>query len=101
MSKPRIVDIKKPEVVKKPRVVGGVVEPKETEEDYSLILEHSDTGDASQALRKQQLRDIMPNQPKPGQPIQALGDDVRQKIEEDRKKRRGLAGGVKDLLGLK
>ena len=107
VSKPRIVDVKKP--VPKPRVVGqtkGKFETSgrntSTEEDYSLILQDSKaSGDVSQELRKQQLRDIIPSQPKPGEPIQAVSGDVRQKIEEDRKKRRGLGGDVKDLLGLK
>ncbi len=101
MSKPRVVNISKPEVVKKPKIV-ETTESKETEEDYSLILQAPEAGDASsQKLRKQQLSDITPIQPKLGQPFQAVSDDVREKIEQDRKKRRGLGGGVKDLFGLK
>ena len=88
MSKPRIVEVKKPP--KKPTVVN-------IEDDYSRILTPVDP--TTQKLREQQLNDAIPQQP----PISPLGVDseVRRKIEEDRKKRRGLAGEVKDVLGLK
>ena len=106
MSKPRVVGIKKPEVdvAKKPRVV-GTIEPSvqvsgmkvTKEEDYSLIVGHS--GEASQELRKKQLRDIIPAQPKVGEDV--LTVEMRGKIEVDRKKRRGIGGDVKDLFGFK
>ncbi len=89
MSKPRILDVKKPD--KKPTVVH--IE----EDDYSRILTPVDP--ATQKLREGQLKDVIPQPP----PISPLGvdPDVRKKIEEDRKKRRGLVGDVKDVLGVK
>ncbi len=87
MSSPRVVDIKK-----KPRVVGE----KDKDDDYSLIVGN----DASQELRKRHLQDITPAQPRPGDKFE-ISEDVRKKIEEDRKKRRGVVGDVKDVLGLK
>jgi hypothetical protein len=103
MSKPRIVEVKKPPA--KPKIVSEKEPEKQREieeEDFSLILQVSKgSGDASQELRKQQLRDIMPSQPKPVEPLQVVCDDVRKKIYDDRKKRRGLGGDVKDLLGVR
>ncbi len=103
-SKPRVVEVKK--LPSKPRIVSTVEPPASgmkvtTEEDYSRILQPQSTNDVSQKLRQQQLRDILPVQPQPGEPLQALDAEVRKKIEDDRKKRRGLGGEVKDLLGLK
>lgn len=89
MSKPRILDVKKPE--KKPTVVN--IE----EDDYSRILTPVDP--VTQKLREGQLKDAIPQQPA-FSPL-GLDPEVRKKIEEDRKKRRGLVGEVKDAFGVK
>ncbi len=88
MSKPRVVEVKDKE--KKPRVI------KTEEEDFSLLV----GGEASQELRKQHLRDISPHQPSTSDKLE-ISDEVRRKIDVDRRKRRGLVGDVKDLLGLR
>ncbi|MFH1246793.1 MAG: hypothetical protein V1644_00275 [Candidatus Micrarchaeota archaeon] len=101
MPKPKIVDIKKPQEVKKPKVVSQTetagLRQVTSEEDFSRLI----TDTSRDELRKQQLKDIVPNQPKPGEPLQAVSEDMWKKIEEDRKKRRGLGGEVKDLLRMK
>ena len=99
MSKPRVVEIKKPPA--KPKVVSQ----RETREAVENIDEQADAFskivpiDVASELRKQQLKDAIPQQP-PISPLN-LDPDVRKKIEEDRRKRRGIAGDVKDALGLK
>ncbi len=107
MSKPRVVDVKKPPA--KPRIVSQTEPEKEKPFDVAKEAETFSkdvtvaslvaVDEASQELRKQQLRDAIPRQP--GISPLNLDPDVMKKIDEDRKKRRGLIGDVKDSLGLK
>lgn len=91
MDKPRVVEVKRPPA--KPKIVAQK-DKAEPAEDYSLLVDTP-----RDELRKQQMRDIQPFQPEPGTPLQ--GDELRAKIESDRKKRRGIVGDAKDLLGLR
>lgn len=83
MSKPKVVDIKRPPATKKPKVIGQ----KDRDDDYSLLLQ---TDEPSQELREEQLRDLRPAQPNPSDKIEALTEEeLRRRIEDDRKKRKG------------
>ncbi len=85
MNKPRIVNITKPDDKKR---------KEETPEDVTFLLD-----EPSQDLRKQQTRDFIPRVPLVSDKLEA--DALRRKIDEDRKKRSGLVGQVKDALGFK
>lgn len=99
MSKPRVVEIKKPpakpKIIKQTEPVVVVENVDEQAEAFSKIV----PVDVVAELRQQQLRDAIPSQP----PISPLNVDpeVMEKIKQDRRKRRGLTGDVKDALGLK
>ncbi len=103
MPKPKVVSIKHPPKVKKPRVV--------KEEDFSLF---SDKPAAE--MREEQYSDMKPRLPKPGGRLTAgevgqrnggadeglrkevlSGEELQNRIEEDRKKRKG---GLLERFGL-
>ena len=91
MPKPKVVNIKHPPKVNKPRVV--------KEEDFSLLVDKP-----TAEMREEQYNDMKPRLPKPGQRLEAelpgyeLSEgELRTRIEDDRKKRRG---GLLSRLGL-
>lgn len=94
MAKPKVIDVKRPPApAKKPRVVGQ----KDKDDDYSLLLDQVD--EPSQELRREQLKDLKPRLPQPGDKLEVplAKDELMGKIEEDRKKRKG--GLLSKLLG--
>ncbi|MFH0713479.1 MAG: hypothetical protein V1722_02760 [Candidatus Micrarchaeota archaeon] len=96
MSKPRVVEVKKPPA--KPKIIKQI-EPVENIDEQAEAFSQIVPVDVVAELRKQQLRDAIPSQP-PFSPLN-VDPDVMEKIKRDRRKRRGLTGDFKDALGLK